>query len=312
MTPAPAIKEIILGTWGLAGDIRKKDPLIKGYHGISDETAMQVFTKAWDAGIRKVDTSTLYGQGNGIRRLLQWQQESDKLFEVILKAGRIVKNGKIVNAFSREALKKEISRQLEQFPAAGTVLLKDPPIHLLKSKRILDLLGFLEQRFPGLKTGIATHYPEYCGWFLSLDNPFVFQAEFNGVNYFSVAKLYTGLKSRGFVIQGMQPLYYGFLAKPYSQPLRFYKDDWRSLIPAGQKRMMRKLAAAFQQGFCPHIHPDPAVRAAIFCLAFAGLTAVVIGPKSEKQLDSFLAAKTLLADITIRQQANEYIRKTML
>ncbi|WP_199920572.1 aldo/keto reductase, partial [Streptomyces sp. NRRL S-481] len=72
MTARTAASSLVLGTWGLAG--RGGLPRDRSYGDVTDTAAYETMDRAWEAGIRIVDTAPAYGAGEGLRRVGQWQQ----------------------------------------------------------------------------------------------------------------------------------------------------------------------------------------------------------------------------------------------
>lgn len=128
------MKPLILGLYGLS----KNEKYISGYNVIGNEESIKILKKAWDLGIRYVDTSPSYGAGNA-DYLIKSVRELNCNFKLIAKVGLDVQK----NIFREDNnyIKKELIKLKENHNChIHSVLLHSPSKKFISEKQ--NLLTF--------------------------------------------------------------------------------------------------------------------------------------------------------------------------
>lgn len=294
-------ESVVLGCWGLGGAPISAQHC-KGYGEVSAAAADELLNSAWDRGVRWVDISLGYGAGTAAQRIAAWQGRTGNQFKIALKVGRPVVNGFAVPNYTLEGMLKEIAEAERSLGKASTILVKDPPFEV--ACRLEEVIAELKSNLGEVQMGFSSHLKSIYG---AIDEGSgepggqVAEIEFNGANWRFCAGAIRALRARGWTTWGMQPLAYGFLTEKYSQEHQFPDRDWRSDVPAADRRVFFQLSRAFHSMF-ELKEVSPAVRALTFCLAQPCLDRVVVGPKSRSQLDDVERAWRLASDQAVRSQ----------
>lgn len=130
------MKPLILGLYGLS----KNQKNISGYSVINNEESIKILKKAWDLGIRYLDTAPSYGAGNA-DYLIKSLRELNCNFKIIAKVGLDVQK----NIFREDNhfLKKELIKLKENHNCyIHSVLLHSPTKKFISDKE--NLLTFFK------------------------------------------------------------------------------------------------------------------------------------------------------------------------
>ncbi|WP_158715518.1 aldo/keto reductase [Streptomyces sp. NRRL S-481] len=191
------------------------------------------------------------------------------------------------------------------------ILVKDPEARSYTDGSLAAALDSLDRRFPSLTIGVASHLPEALADFAAsglAGRTRVAQIELNAVNHRVAVPAAERLAACGWEVWAMQPLAYGFLARP---DLSLSPGaDWRARIPAGTQATMRAAARSFSRavrtlrGAGPAVDLGPAELAAwaiAFCLSVPAVARTVIGPKNPAQLDAAISALHIASNPDLSQ-----------
>ncbi|WP_225860970.1 aldo/keto reductase [Streptomyces triticiradicis] len=192
------------------------------------------------------------------------------------------------------------------------ILVKDPCSRSYTDGSLAEALCSLENRFPGTTIGVASHLPEALAEFAEnyrQPGTRIAQIELNAVNHRVACPAAARLAAGGWEVWAMQPLAYGFLARPDFAPTP--GTDWRAGLPAEAQRAMRAAARSFVRGVASAREPGhlleegaipPAAWAIAFCLSVPSVTRTVIGPKNAAQLEDALLALDLVSDPDVAER----------
>ncbi|MDH6113589.1 aryl-alcohol dehydrogenase-like predicted oxidoreductase [Kitasatospora sp. MAP12-15] len=301
MTIRSVCDSFVLGTWGLSGS--GSLPVTQSYGRVSELSASQVLDRAWELGMRTVDTAPGYGGGDGLRRLAAWQRSRGRTWNIAAKPGRPRINGVPTNRIGPTELLAEVAVGARLVGEPRFVLVKDPSPQSYQDGSLVEALDLLEETLPGVTVGVAGHLHASL---LRLPPPprrRVAQIELNGVNRHVSVPAGEALAGIGWEVWAMQPLAYGFLARPDDDPGTRSQEDWRSLLPSATRTGLRAAADAFiRSAGAGEGQADRAATAIAFCLSIPAVSRVLVGPKTPQQLDAVMAALDLLSD---RQRAHE-------
>ncbi|MFF4379144.1 aldo/keto reductase [Kitasatospora sp. NPDC001547] len=290
-----AADRFVLGTWGLSG--AGTAPSASAYGPVSAHSAAETFDRAWEMGLRIVDTAPAYGGGEGLRRLAHWQRSRGLNWQVAAKPGRPRVDGRPVSRIDPAALLEEITAGADLVGSPAFVLIKDPDPESYQDGRLAQALDALEWHLPQTTVGVASHLPEALAGLSCGTNARVAQIELNAVNRHVSVPAARRLAKSGWEVWAMQPLAYGFLARPDRRPQS--EDDWRGQIPEHVQAGLCLAARTFAEAVGADAGLEERAAAAIaFCLSVPAVSRVVIGPKGPKQLEAAEAALTLVDDAT--------------
>ncbi|MFE2533491.1 aldo/keto reductase [Streptomyces sp. NPDC059371] len=302
--PARTVSDsLVLGTWGLSG--RGRLPIDRSYGEVADDVAYETMDRAWEAGLRIIDTAPGYGAGEGLRRVGQWQRTRGRWWRNVAKPGRPLTGRGPVSDLSLPGLVAEIEYGAAFAGRPGYILVKDPDIRSFSDGSLAETLRSLENRFPAATVGVASHFPETLAEFAERCHPpgaRIAQIELNAVNHRVACPAAGRLDARGWEVWAMQPLAYGFLAHPDFVPIP--GTDWRSHLPAETQAVMRAAARGFARAVHSVREPGspptarttaPAAWAIAFCLSVPSVKRIVIGPKNAAQLEAALHAVDLVS-----------------
>jgi aryl-alcohol dehydrogenase-like predicted oxidoreductase len=303
-----SIDRVILGTWGLGSSWSSSyGPM--GYGAVSEKDAFDVFTAAWESGVRFVDVALVYGAGEALRRIAKWQRVTSHQFKPIVKVGRPVVDGVPVSRLEFESISREISMIAAFLGKPAAILIKDPPAEAFLNGRLSRLMGDIAATWPGVGIGVATHRFE-CAIFLPEAAGNIAQIEYNGLNWKTSLAVMATLHSRGWNLWGAQPLANGFLSGKYRIGHHFPRDDWRSQLPGPVTNDMIGRAVEFfdHLGKLSESHRPP-VLATAFCLLAPHLEKVAVGPKHICQWRDVLAALALSRSNEFRELCGRLYRR---
>ena len=150
------MKKLVLGLYGLSKNQRN----ISGYDVITDDEAIEILKKAWEIGIRFVDTAPSYGNGNA-DVLIKKMRNSDYNFKLISKIGLDIQNNKFFE--DNDFLKNELfNLKNNHLGNVHSVLLHSPTRSFLSSENNLSTFYENVKNILGDKTyvGISLRNPE--------------------------------------------------------------------------------------------------------------------------------------------------------
>lgn len=291
MTPR-STANVVLGTWGLAGAGALSAN--EAYGEVDAEVAARTFDRAWQLGIRLVDTAPGYGGGEGLRRLADWHRRRPHRFSIAAKPGRYRTDAGMVSDIRLKTLLAEVTAGETQVGSPAYVLVKDPPASTYHDGSLMRVLRALAMRLPAATVGVASHLPTDLAGLPPPGGRWIAQIELNALNRTVSVPAADALAAAGWEVWAMQPLAYGYLARAHLQvhPRR----DWRALIPPQVCSGLRLGAAAFAARLSLTDTASRAAAAIAFCLSVRSVSRVVVGPKHPGQLDAVVRALEMVAD----------------
>jgi aryl-alcohol dehydrogenase-like predicted oxidoreductase len=268
-----------LGTWPLGG----------AYGAVSDLDARLVLERAYDLGVRWIDTANIYGDGK-VESLIGDIFGASSEIKVVTKAGYLSEAGSAQD-FSAAGLRRALEGSL--------VRLKRPSvdIFLLHSPRLADYSdGLFEIADSLVECGLAgragvslshvDHYDLVSGW----RGCGAVEVIFNLVDQRAIDKgVFEHCHSLGRVALARLPLASGLLSSAYSVGTRFPSGDVRSRWP--QAQIDRWVDARHR--FTDLLGGRSASQFALaFCLATPGSPMPIPGAKTVMQIEDNVAATT--------------------
>ncbi|MBB4577131.1 aryl-alcohol dehydrogenase-like predicted oxidoreductase [Rhizobium lentis] len=226
-----------------------------------------------------------------MRRLARWLGDTHRRPKIGIKLGRPYEAGRPVSRVAADDISKEFEAATALLGfAPDAIMIKDPPTALLHSRDLHAFLKTVAVRLNADAMGIATHNLDVTD--LPQTTGGILQIEYNGIQWHRALPSLREAKLRGWIIWGMQPLAYGFLAtRNATDP--FSDDDLRSRFSESVKVGLCAMSNGFHKSFEEYSGFSRAERALAFCLCSPSVDRVVIGPRSVPQLRSSLRALTL-------------------
>ena len=143
------MKELILGLYGLS----KNKNNISGYNVINDNEAIEILKKAWEIGIRFVDTAPSYGGGNA-DVLIKKMRSSNFNFKLISKIGLDIQKNKFHE--DNDFIRKELFNLKNNHAGnVHSVLLHSPTGSFLSNENNLRLFYENAKNILGDKTNVG-------------------------------------------------------------------------------------------------------------------------------------------------------------
>ena len=149
-------KPLILGLYGLS----KNKTEINGYGVVSNTEAIEILVKAWDIGIRYLDTAPSYGNGNS-DNLIKKVRSLGCNFKVISKIGLDINENKFVEDY--KLIKKQINAVLNNHQGfLHAILLHNPTTDFLSTGENVDIFFEDVKKIAGyhINTGLSLRSPE--------------------------------------------------------------------------------------------------------------------------------------------------------
>ena len=166
------MNQLVLGLYGLSKNQRN----ISGYDVINDNEAIEILKKAWEIGIKFVDTAPSYGDGNA-DVLIKKMRNLNYNFKLISKIGLDIKNNKFHegNDFIKEELHKLKTNHLSNI---HSVLLHSPTRSFLSNQNNLSSFYENAKNILGDKTnvGISLRHPEDLKFLNNFENKFFIES----------------------------------------------------------------------------------------------------------------------------------------
>lgn len=143
------MKKLILGLYGLSKNKRN----ISGYNVIADNEAVDILKKAWEIGIRYVDTAPSYGDGNA-DVLIKKMRNLNYNFKLISKIGLDIENNKFYE--DNDFIKKELfNLKNNHIENVHSVLLHSPTVSFLSNENNLRFFFENAKNILGDKTNVG-------------------------------------------------------------------------------------------------------------------------------------------------------------
>ena len=166
------MNQLVLGLYGLSKNQRN----ISGYEVINDNEAIEILKKAWEIGIRFVDTAPSYGDGNA-DVLIKKMRNLNYNFKLISKIGLDIKNNKFNE--DNDFIKKELfNLKSNHIGNVHSVLLHSPTRSFLSNQNNLSSFFENAKNILGNKTnvGISLRNPEDLTFLNNFENKFFIES----------------------------------------------------------------------------------------------------------------------------------------
>lgn len=166
------MNQLVLGLYGISKNQRN----ISGYEVINDNEAIEILKKAWEIGIRFVDTAPSYGEGNA-DVLIKKMRSLNYNFKLISKIGLDIKN----NAFheDNDFIKEELLKlKTNHIGNVHSVLLHSPTRSFLSNQNNLSSFYKNAKYILGEKInlGISLRNPEDLKFLNNFENKFFIES----------------------------------------------------------------------------------------------------------------------------------------
>lgn len=281
---------LVLGTWRIFRTHAASDSSIARLPE-GQQQLQRLLSAAWQAGITTADTSLAYGGKAGYERLAAYFQTTGHKFSLTAKVGRRFVCGRFESCLEVGELIAEVKLVESIVGDVDVILIKDPPVQAVISRRFEEILESIGRVFRGRAIGVSTHIPEIVDCLSRFRRTGVVMAEYNMINQQLMGDVLRNAKQAGWHVWSMQPLAYGFLGGRVSRNTVFEKDDFRSQM----SMFCRQTLVAFAESFAALIEsslPNVSLAAAsiAYCLLNPDIDRVVVGPTNVQQLSSALNA----------------------
>lgn len=280
------ISKIWLGTWGLGG---------QGFGFIDEKTALRTLDCAWDFGIQSIDSAFFYAQGGSERLISKWLRgkKRDSVF-LSSKGGLCWSNHRVLHDASEVGLRKALENTLKTLKIEYLDIFQihwpDPKVSVWKS---VEVLRAFQREGKITHWGICNFNDSQIKEALNSGEKVFHQVHFNLLN----KNKKTLNHSQTYPI-AYSPLEQGFLTGKNLQSLG--SRDVRHRNPVFNSFKASQWVSQFSL-LCKQANISPAVFSIIWILSHPEIKAVIIGPRSQNQLQEL---------IQFRQWTDQWLEST--
>jgi aryl-alcohol dehydrogenase-like predicted oxidoreductase len=285
------VSEIGFGAWGIGGS--SKGAI--AYGSTDDEESSLALRTAFNLGINFYDTSDIYGFGHSQELIGEAFKDCRTNIVIASKVGFLNFDG--IQDFSPRHIRNTVETSLKylQTDYIDLYQLHSPPIDLIKNEdAILSTLETLKQQGKIRAIGISVRSPDDGIIAVNQFNFEVVQVNFNMVDQRALENGLLDLcrrKSVGVIIR--TPLCFGFLTGKYTSADILDPQDHRG---KWNHRQIEKWANAYKIFMENLTHVENLTIAQIalrFCLSFPGVSTVIPGMLTKKQVEENVASSQM-------------------
>ena len=285
------VSEIGFGAWGIGG--AKNGAL--GYGPTDDRESAAALTQAYDLGINFYDTSDLYGYGHSERLIGTSLKDVRHKIVIATKVGFQDASG--AQDFSPEHIRRALEESLKRLQSDYVDLyqLHSPPMDVFShDDGILSALHALQHEGKIRAFGISVSSPE-DGFVAVTELGFKsIQVNFNLVDQRALKNgLFDLCKKHHVGIIVRTPLCFGFLTGAYSPETKFDANDHRSRWSAEQITRWASAYEVFSSALNVDEEQTHAQIALRFCLSYQGVSTVIPGMLTQKEVEENVVASQL-------------------
>lgn len=280
---------------------------MKGAVCESDDVARRIFDKALEAGINFIDTANVYNGGRSEELLGQWM--GDKRDQIVLATKFRMPMGEGANdrgasrrsiiAWCEDSLRRLQTDRIDLYQ----IHMQDPSTPIEETLRALDDLQSAGKivhagcsNFTGFRLAESLWTADRRGL-----SPFVtVQALYNLVDRDLEREIVPACKEHGLGVLPWSPLASGFLSGKYSRgqapPAGARLDSWRDMLASKDNDRCWTSVDTLRSVAEKH-GASPSRVALAWLLNQPTVSSVIIGARTEAQLDDNLGAASLALDV---------------
>jgi aryl-alcohol dehydrogenase-like predicted oxidoreductase len=288
------ISEVGLGTWQLGA----------GWGNVTEDTALQILSTAWERGTNLFDTADVYGMGRSEELIGRFLRETRAPVYVATKLGRFSPPGWPDN-FSRAAIRQHTEASLKRLgvEALDLTQLHCIPFEVLRKGEVFEHLRELKVEGKIRDFGVSVESMDEADFCVRQPGVASLQIIFNLFRQKPIHTLFKEAKRRNVGLLVRLPLASGLLSGKFTRATRFPAEDHRNFNRDGQHFNVGETFAGlpFEKGVeladrMKKLVPgklslgDMALR---WCLDFDAVSAVIPGAKSPEQVTGNARASSL-------------------
>ena len=295
------VSRIGFGTWGLGGD---------SYGRVSEKEALAALGCAYDQGINFYDTANIYGNGRS-------EKIVGKAFRAVRSKVLIAtKGGFLPGAKEQDFSARHIRASLEdslgrlQTDYVDVYQLHNPTLDAIKNEELWETLEKLKNSGKIRAIGLSPRSPKDGVTTIQQFNVSCLQINFNVIDQRALDCGLLDLTCRRKIgVVARTPLCFGFLTGKITENTIFDERDHRKQWPVEQIRRWAS-APRLLNPLCEGKDRSLVGIALQYCLAFPGISALVAGMMSRKEVIENIAA--LNTSEKLVKKDLDFIRKIYL
>jgi aryl-alcohol dehydrogenase-like predicted oxidoreductase len=274
------ISQLGFGCWAIGSDKGT------GYGKIDIKEAKKSLNYAFDNGINFFDTANLYGNGFSEKILGEvFKNRSHEIF-IASKGGTVPHDTLYMpQNFSEKFLEDSLDKSLKrlQVECIDLYQLHSPAIKDVKLRTINALKKFKKKGKINF-FGISSRSPSDALFFSKFKSLHSLQVNMNLIDQrvVDVDLFSNSIKNKQSIIV-RSPLVFGFLTGKIDKSMNFKKKDHRKLFPKEQLQIWHSSIKLFKEIYQRN-NISPSVFAIRYCLDFKGVTSVIPGMNTRKQV----------------------------
>lgn len=280
------VSELGFGTWGIGGVTEGAS----SYGPTDDRESQKALEKAFDEGINFFDTATNYGRSE---ELLGQTFSGSKRSQVVIATKVGISKYFAPHDFSEQAMVKSLKNSLKKLKTDYIDLLQlyNPPLKSLPLEDIIETLNKLINKGLIRAIGASLKSPDEGLIALKYKDIVSLQVNLNMIDQRAVDNGLLKSAAQNVGIIARTPLCFGFLTGKITD-LSFGPSDHRSRWPIEQLKMWHKASQLLSE-ILPNPNWSLTHLALRFCLDSEGVTTVIPGPLTTKEVADNISATEL-------------------
>ncbi|MFC4321159.1 aldo/keto reductase [Litchfieldia salsa] len=285
------VSEISFGTWAIGGSWGKTD----------DKESLRALGTAMEHGVNFFDTADVYGDGHAEELLATATKGKEDRIHIATKFCRA---GDIHDpkTYSKEQVRTYLEASLKRLnrEAVDLYQIHCPAFEILKDGSVFEVLDQLKQEGKIRYYGVSVESVEEGLFCLDQPNVSALQVIFNLFRQKPLDELFPKAEAKGVGILSRVPLASGLLTGKFTKETTFESDDHRHFNKDGESFNVGETFAGleFNRGvelsekvnWIQEGRTSMATAALRWCLDQKGITCVIPGFKTEKQVLANLEA----------------------
>ena len=304
------VSEIGFGGWGIGGTTKGAT----SYGHVSEKNALSALQRAYERGITFYDTSNIYGAGRSEKRIGKALSHNRDKIVISTKLGLTSYTQKLT--FEKSGVFKAVEASLKRLRTTYIDILHLHEVDIKeieRSKELEDILLSLIQKGYTKAISISLKHPDHC-LIPSIQQKFPsFQVNFSALDMRLIRNGYLESKaSKNIGLVARTPLCFGFLAENFHKDIKFKSNDHRSQW--SQKHIHHWIDGAnlilSKLGLLDENNSKQRIGLALkFCMSFAGVSSVIPGMITAKQVDENIDAfeASIIEDFQIDAAINAFV-----
>ena len=278
------ISELGFGAWGIGG----VTPGATSYGRTDDQVSLAALARAFERGINFFDTSNVYGAGHSETLIGEAFADCRERVVIATKAGFV--DYQQEPDYRAASIERSLASSLSRLRSSYVDLLQlhNADADILRTlPETLTLLQRLRREGTVKLLGVSVKSPREA---LPLLDLFPFEAVQANFNMLDIRAIQSGvldvLAERGIAFIARTPMAFGFLTGTYDGEENFPAEDQRSRWSREQLRLWASGARDLYQCCVESESATPAAVALRFCLSYPGVTTVIPGMLTPREVDS--------------------------